>query len=38
MDWKHLAIAVIVFVGGFYVAKKWPSLFASVPVIGPALG
>lgn len=38
MDWKHILVAVVLFVVGFAVAKKYPSLLSSVPVIGPALG
>lgn len=37
MDWKHLAVGAALFLVGFYVAKKYPSLFASVPVVGSVL-
>jgi hypothetical protein len=38
LDWKHGVIAVVLFLVGFYVAKKYPSLFSSIPVVGSALG
>lgn len=37
MDWRHILIWVVIFLVGFYVAKKYPSLFASVPGLNAVL-
>jgi len=37
MDWKHVVLWVVIFVAGFYVAKKYPALFASVPGLSSVL-
>lgn len=29
--------AVVVFIIGFYVAKKWPGLFSAVPLVNQVL-
>ncbi len=33
----HIVMLLAIFVLGFYVAKKWPTLFASVPLVGQYL-
>lgn len=30
-DWKHAAILVVALLVGFYIGKRYPSVFASVP-------
>lgn len=37
MDWKHLAVLVVAFTVGFWAAKKFPGLFASIPGVNQVL-
>lgn len=37
MNIGHYVMLFAIFVLGFYVAKKWPALFASVPLVGTYL-
>lgn len=38
MDYKHLLVAVALFVVGFAAAKKWPTLFSSIPGLNMVTG
>lgn len=37
MDFRHWLLLAAIFVAGFWVAKKYPSLFASVPFVNSVL-
>lgn len=37
MNVGHYVMLGLIFVAGFYVAKKWPGLFSSVPLVGQYL-
>ena len=38
MDWRHLLVLAGVFVLGFVVAKKYPTLFSGIPGINAVTG
>ena len=31
MDWKHILVLFVVLLVGFYLGKKYPATFASIP-------
>lgn len=37
MDFRHILVLVAVLLLGFWLAKKYPSMFASIPVLNGIL-